>query len=47
MLFHTQMPSLIAATLASEKPTDGYLVNDIVSILVLIYNTVIKKDNII
>ena len=27
------MPSLIAATLASEKPTDGYLVNDIISIL--------------
>ncbi|XP_065898492.1 AP-4 complex accessory subunit tepsin-like [Dysidea avara] len=24
------MPSLIAATLASEKPTDGYLVNDII-----------------
>ena len=27
------MPSLIAATLASEKPTDGYLVNDVISIL--------------
>jgi hypothetical protein len=26
------MPVLIAATIASEKPTDGYLVKDIVSI---------------
>jgi len=32
VLFSTQMPSLIAATLATEKPTDGYLVNDITSI---------------
>lgn len=29
------MPSLIAATLATEKPTDGYLVNDIISILIM------------
>ena len=33
VVLFTQMPSLIAATLASEKPTDGYLVNDIISIL--------------
>lgn len=26
------MPVLIAATMASDKPTDGYLVKDIVSI---------------
>ena len=28
-----QMPVLIAATVASDKPTDGYLVKDIISIL--------------
>ena len=28
-----QMPVLIASTIASEKPTDGYLVKDIISIL--------------
>ena len=26
------MPVLIAATVASEKPTDGYLVKDVISI---------------
>lgn len=31
-----QMPVLIAATVASDKPTDGYLVKDIISILSLI-----------
>ena len=28
-----QMPSLIAATVASDKPTDGYITKDIISIL--------------
>ena len=34
--FPLQMPSLIAATIASDKPTDLYLVRDIISILVTI-----------
>ena len=29
---HLQMPALIAATVASDKPIDGYLIQDIVSI---------------
>lgn len=41
------MPSLIAATLATEKPTDGYLVNDITSIHKFsVPYSVIYKDNV-
>ena len=30
-----QMPVLMAATAASDKPVDGYLINDIISIFSL------------
>lgn len=37
------MPVLIAATVASENPTDGYLVKDIISILHMIHVVVVIR----